>query len=143
MASQQEIELGRLAVARGLVTEEQVLTTLRARNQAPDGPDLGALLVARGLVPGALVEALRGAVARGEGAPAPRRRPARDEMSTEHEISLGSAREAIARETLEEAQAALATRRDEALRELRRLADEFPDTESGNRARELLAELGA
>lgn len=142
MASQQEIELGRLAVARGLVTEEQVLTALRARNQDPAGPDLGALLVARGLVPRALVDALRGAVERGEGRQPPRR-PARDELSTEHEISLGGAREAIARDTLEEAQAALATRRDEALRELRRLADEFPDTESGNRARELLAELGA
>lgn len=142
MASQQEIQLGRLAVQRGFVTEEQVLTALRARNQDPDGPDLGALLVEKGLVPPGVMVALRQAQARGEGGgPA---RPRRDEMSTEHEISLGTAREAIARESLEEAEALLSTpRREEGVRELRRLADEFADTESGNRARELLAALGA
>lgn len=142
MASQQEIELGRLAVKRGFVTEEQVLTALRARNQDPDGPDLGALLVMKGLLPAGVLVALRQAQARGEaGGPA---RPRRDELSTEHEISLGGAREAIARESLDEAEALLRTpRHDEGVRELRRLAEEFADTESGNRARELLAELGA
>ncbi len=141
MASQQEIELGRLAVQRGFVTEEQVLTALRARNQDPDGPDLGALLVERGLVPPGVMTALRQAHARGEGGrPA---RPRRDELSTEHQISLGGAREAIARDSLEEAEALLSTpRRDEAVRELRRLAAEFADTESGNRARELRGGLG-
>lgn len=142
MASEQEIALGRLAVSRGFLTEEQALTALRARNQDPDGPDLGGLLVHEGLVPAAVMQALRQALERGEGA-APAR-PARDEMSTEHEISLGNAREAIARDSLEEARALLTTaRRDEALRELRRLAADFADTESGNRARELLARLDA
>lgn len=141
MASQQEIQLGRLAVQRGFVTEEQVLVALRARNQDPQGPDLGEVLVRKGLVPAGVMAALRQAQARGEVAlPA---RPSRDELSTEHEISLGGAREAIARDSLEEARALLSTpRRDEAVRELRRLAEEFADTESGNRARELLAELG-
>jgi hypothetical protein len=139
VASEDEIQLGRLAVKRGFVTEEQVLTVLRARNDDPAGPDLGALLGARGLVPPLAVAALREAVARGEGRPAARR----DEMSTEHEISLSGAREAIARETLEEAQEHLDDgRRDEGVRELRRLAEDFPDTESGNRARALLEGLG-
>jgi hypothetical protein len=141
VADEHEIQLGRLAVKRGFVTEEQVLTALRARNQDPAGPGLGELLVARGLLPRGILDALSEAVRRGEGKPAAR--PRRDEMSTEHEISLGTAREAIARESLEEAQAALKTRRDEALRELRRLADEFADTESGNRARALLEQHGA
>lgn len=139
MADEHEIQLGRLAVKRGFVTEEQVLTALRARNQDPGGPGLGALLVARGLLPRGIMDALEEAVTRGEGRQARRR----DEMSTEHEISLGGAREAIARESLEEAQARLQTSRDEALRELRRLADEFADTESGNRAKALLEEHGA
>lgn len=141
MADELEIQLGRLAVKRGFVTEEQVLTTLRVRNQNPAGPSLGALLVERGLLPKGIMEALDEAVRRGEGKK-PAARPRRDEMSTEHEISLGGAREAIARESLEEAQAALKTNRDEALKELRRLADEFPDTESGNRARALLEQHG-
>lgn len=140
MASEQEIQLGRLAVKRGFVTEEQVLTALHARNRDPQGPDLGHLLVKQGLLPAGIMAALREAVQRGEGAPPSRRR---DEMSTEHEISLGGAREAIARESLEEARALLDTRRDEAVKELRRLADEFADTESGNHARQLLKQLGA
>ena len=85
MASEQEIALGRLAVKRGFLTEEQVLAALRVRNQDPAGPDLGALLVTHGLTSPAIVGALRQAVARGEGQVAQRR----DEMSTEHEISLG------------------------------------------------------
>jgi hypothetical protein len=140
VADEREIQLGRLAVKRGFVTEEQVLQTLHVRNQSPSGPTLGELLVARGFLPKGIMDALNEAVMRGEGKPAAR--PRRDEMSTEHEISLGGAREAIARESLEEAQAHLKTNREEALKELRRLADEFPDTESGNRARALLEQHG-
>jgi hypothetical protein len=141
VASEQEIQLGRLAVKRGFVTEEQVLTALHARNKDPLGPDLGHLLVKQGLLPAGIMAALREAVVRGEGAAPPRHR--RDEMSTEHEISLGGAREAIARESLEEARALIDSRRDEAVKELKRLAEEFADTESGNRARQLLKQLGA
>lgn len=137
MASEQEIQLGRLAVKRGFLTEEQVLAILRDRNADAAGPDLGALLVARGLVTQPIVAALKEAVKRGEGKPAARR----DEMSTEHEISLGGAREAIARASLEEAQALVKSRPAEAVAELQRLAQEFADTESGNRARKLLEQL--
>jgi hypothetical protein len=134
VASEQEIQLGRLAVKRGFLTEEQVLAILRDRNEDAAGPDLGALLVARGLMTAPIVGALQEAVKRGEGKPASRR----DEMSTEHEISLGGAREAIARASLEEAQALVRSRPAEARAELVRLAAEFADTESGNRAKKLL-----
>ena len=70
-------------------------------------------------------------------------RQGRDEAATDHMIPLGSAREAIARECLREAEAALDTDRDGALKELQRLAEEFADTESGNRAGALLREQDA
>lgn len=139
MASPDEIRLGRLAVKRGLVTEEQVLALLRQRNAAPQGPDLGVLLVQRGHVgPQALADLQRAAEA-GEGTQA----PSRHEASTDHEISLGSAREAIARASLDEAVEALRRgERAEATKELRRLTTDFRDTESGNKAREVLDSLG-
>ncbi|MGE0713522.1 MAG: hypothetical protein AB7N76_14235 [Planctomycetota bacterium] len=137
MADQREIELGRLAVERKLVTQEQVLSALRARNADPAGPDLGERLVAGGHLGAAALAALKAAVARGE-----RPRP-RSEASTDHMIPLGNTREAIARECLREAEAEVARDLASAIRELQRLAEDFSDTESGVRARERLAELGA
>lgn len=139
MASQEEIRLGRLAVKRGLVTEEQVLSLLRVRNAAPQGPDLGLLLVQKGHVGPQVLAELQQAAEQGEGAVA----PSRHEASTDHEISLSSAREAIARASLDEAVEALRRgERGEATKELRRLAADFSDTESGNRAREVLDSMG-
>lgn len=141
MASPEEIRLGRLVVKRGVCTDEQVLALLRVRNQDPTGPDLGVILLQRGLLGPQLLAELQRAVAQGEGTPA----TSRHEASTDHEVSVSSAREAIARECLNEAVAALRganAGREEALRELRRLAAEFSDTESGNRARAVLDEVG-
>lgn len=137
MAAQEEIELGRLAVERSLCTQEQVLAALRSRNADPEGPALGERLVAEGHLNVEALAVLRAAVARGM-----RARP-RSEASTDHAIPLGNTREAIARECLREAQGALAGDRAAALRELQRLAEDFSDTESGVRARELLSELEA
>lgn len=136
MANEAEIKLGRLAVERGLVTEAQVLDALRERNADLAGPDLGAVLVRRGLLDAPTREELARAVAAGAAA-APRQR---HDMSTDHMIPLEGAREAIARECLAEAQAALERDPEGARRELRRLAEEFADTESGARARALLEE---
>lgn len=135
MAEEGEIALARLAVERRLVTQEQVLAALRARNAEPSGPDLGARLVARGHLAAATLAELRGAVARGESA------PARHEASTDHMIPLSSTREAIARECLREALELLDTNRAEALVELERLSEDFQDTESGLAAQAKLTEL--
>ena len=139
MASADEIRLGRLAVKRGVCTDEQVIALLRTRNQDPAGPDLGVLLLQKGAITPQLLAELQRAAAQGEGAPA----TSRHERSTDHEISVSSAREAIARECLDEAVVFLREKgkRDEALKELRRLAAEFADTESGNRARAILDEV--
>ena len=128
MADTDEIKLGRLAVSRGLCSQEQVLSALRARNAAPEGPTLGTILVERGLVTLEALSELRAALLRGE------EQRERHEASTEREISLGGTREAIARACLEEALTALPKDRPGALRELERLAAEFGDTESGNKA---------
>lgn len=137
MASEAEIKLGRLVVERKLATEEQVLRTLRERNEDPDGPDLGARLVKRGLIDSGTLPALVRAVEAGESPQSKRRH----DMSTDHMIPLAGAREAIARECLREALEALSKNRDSALQEMRRLSREFPDTESGNKAQALLKEL--
>lgn len=134
MAEQNEIELARLAVERRLVTQEQVLAALRLRNADPQGPDLGQRLVQAGhLSPAVLVE-LRAAQARGE-VPRPRH-----EASTDHMIPLGSTREVIARECLREAIELLASDRERALIELRRLTEDFMDTQSGVEASQRLAQ---
>ncbi len=138
MATEVEIELGRLAVARGHATEAQVLDALQERNRDLTGPDLGARLVARGVIDETTRRALEAAVSSGA-APRPR---SRHDMSTDHLIPLEGAREAIARECLAEAQRALSSDPAGARRELQRLVEEFADTESGNRARALLEELG-
>lgn len=139
MADEAEIELGRLAVERSLVTQEQVLSALRARNAAPQGPDLGECLLREGLLGAEALAALRAAVQRGV------RARARHDASTDLSIPLGNTREAIARECLAEARALLSdpARRDEAQRELKRLVHDFADTESGHAARLLLEEQGA
>ena len=137
MASEAEIRLGRLAVERGLATEEQVLAALRERNAEPEGADLGDRLTAAGVLAEGALRDLRAAVAAGAAA-APR---PRHEAATDLEIPLGPAREMIARESLNEIQSLLPGRQDEAAHALRRLSEEFPDTESGNRARTLLREL--
>ena len=128
MASGDEIKLGRLAVQKGLLSQEQVLAALRVRNAAPAGPALGAVLVEKGLLSPAQLAELSASLERGED-PRDRR-----EVSTEQEISLSGTREAIARACLEEALAALGRDRQGALRELARLSSEFGDTESGNKA---------
>jgi hypothetical protein len=138
VASNEEIQLGRVLVNQELLTQEQVLTLIRCRNEAPDGPDLGALMVARGLVNEAQLAEARQAVADGQGNWV---KP-RHEMSTAHEISLSSTRETVARECLNEALEELSKDRAGAIQEIRRLADEFSDTESGNRALEHLKALG-
>ena len=137
MASEAEIKLGRLAVERRLATEEQVLGALRERNADPHGPELGERLVARGLFSGYVLSELRRALSSGPVVSS----QARADASTEHALPLGPTREAIARECLREAEDALASDRAAALLELRRLAAEFSDTESGNRAHALLGEL--
>lgn len=137
MANESEIQLGRLIVERSLATQEQVLQTLRERNADPEGPDLGARLVEKGILSATQLDDLSAA------ASAAQSRQARDEATTDHMIPLGSAREAIARECLREAEAALATDQAGALKELKRLSEEFADTESGNRAGALLREHGA
>jgi hypothetical protein len=125
VATEEEVRLGRIAVQRGFATEEQVIDALRARNAA--GGDLGDLLVARGLVPRAELPRLR---EQAKGA----RPAARDEVSTDHEISIAGTREILARDQLTEALKAVKRDPRNALRELKRLAEEFPDTESGVRA---------
>ena len=129
MATEEEVRLGRLAVMRGLATEEQVLDALRVRNRAESG-DLGAMLAERGLVTQAVLEDLRAAAKRGEGAVAKNRLDA----STELAVSLGNTREILARDQLEEALRAAPRDPGGALSELRRLAHDFRDTESGGRA---------
>jgi hypothetical protein len=141
MASEVEIRLGRLVVKRGLATEEQLLQALRQRNQAPGGPDLGQLLVQKGLLTPPVLAALQRDAAEGKGQ-VPAAKPARHEVTTDHQINLGSAREAIARECLDEALANMGKKKDEAVKELARLAAEFADTESGNRAKEVLRAVG-
>jgi hypothetical protein len=84
-----------------------------------------------------VLQELRKAVALGLA----RERRDRHEVSTDHQISLTGAREAIARESLAEAQRELRKNREAAVREIRRLVEEFSDTESGNRAAELLRRL--
>lgn len=130
MATEEEVRLGRLVVTRGHATEEQVLNALRERNAKPRGPDLAAILEARGLVPPPTIEELRRAVARGEGLAS----FDRNEASTDHEISIHGTREVIARDQLEEALRAAKAQPRVAHRELKRLAEEFRDTESGVRA---------
>lgn len=130
MATEEEVRLGRLVVARGLATEEQVLDALRERNRKPSGADLAAILEARRLVPAPALADLKKAVARGEGLVA----FDRNEASTDHEISIQGTREVIARDQLEEALRAAAKQPREAHKELLRLAQEFRDTESGVRA---------
>jgi hypothetical protein len=140
MASPVEIKLGRLVVDRGLCTQEQVIVALKERNADPEGPTLGARLVAKGFFSDYVLKELERVVETGvDGRPA----RGRHEASTERNIHLGSAREAIARECLNEARAQLDLDRDAALREIRRLAEEFQDRESGVAASELLRELGA
>lgn len=138
MASDEEIKLGKLVVARGLCTDEQVIGALRERNDDPDGPGLGERLAKAGFFSEyVLNELLRVLDSDEDGNP---QRP-RHEASTERNISLGSAREAVARECLNEAKSQLVANRDAAIQEIRRLAAEFQDTESGNSAASLLAEL--
>tara|TARA_R110002072_G_scaffold3940_1_gene28157 strand:- start:532 stop:945 length:414 start_codon:yes stop_codon:yes gene_type:complete len=137
MAEQNEIELARLAVERRLVTQEQVLAALRLRNADPQGPDLGERLVQTGHLSSEVLDELRQAQARGE-VPRPRH-----EASTDHMIPLGSTREVIARECLREAIEMLGTDRERALIELRRLTEDFMDTQSGVEASQRLAEENA
>ena len=137
MAEQNEIELARLAVERRLVTQEQVLAALRLRNADPQGPDLGERLVQTGHLSSEVLDELRQAQARGE-VPRPRH-----EASTDHMIPLGSTREVIARECLREAIEMLETDRERALIELRRLTEDFMDTQSGVEASQRLAEENA
>jgi hypothetical protein len=132
MAEQNEIELARLAVERRLVTQEQVLAALRQRNADPQGPDLGQRLVQSGHLTREALDELQQAQARGE-VPRPRH-----EASTDHMIPLGSTREVIARECLREAIEMLETDRERALVELRRLTEDFMDTQSGVEASERL-----
>lgn len=140
MASEEEIRLGKLVVQRKLCTDEQVLSTLRERNEDADGPALGVRLVGKGFFSEYVLTELNRVLDVGEdGAPT---RP-RHQASTERHISLGSARESVARECLTEAKSQLNTNREEALKEIKRLADEFQDTESGNAAKALLEELDA
>ncbi len=140
MASEEEIKLGKLVVERKLATQEQVLTTLRERNEEPAGPDLGARFVAKGLFSEYVLDELKRVLDTGpDGKPV----RSRHEASTERSISLGSARETVARECLNEARSQLDSNREAAIREIRRLAEEFEDTESGNAARAMLDELGS
>ena len=135
MASEHEIALGKLVVERNLATQEQILTTLRERNEDPEGDELGARLVAKGFFSEYVLQELARVLELGDdGKPA---RP-RHEASTERVISLGSAREAVARECFNEAKSQLEADPENAIREIRRLADEFEDTESGNAARAFL-----
>lgn len=126
MATEEEVRLGRIAVQLGFATEEQVIDALRARNAA--GGDLGDVLVQRGLVPRPELPRLRAE------AKAPPRARSRDDASTDHEISITGTREILARDQLAEALRAMPRDPRAALRELRRLAQDFPDTESGVRA---------
>ena len=132
MATEEEVRLGRLAVKQGHATEAQVLDALRERNAKPAGGDLGAILEARGLVTREVLAALRKSVAAGDGK-LPLGKP-REDQSTDHEISLESTREVIARDQLEEALRISKKQPKAALKELERLAKDFRDTESGVRA---------
>jgi hypothetical protein len=126
VASEEEVRLGRIVVQRGFATEEQVIDALRARNTG--GGDLGDVLVKRGLVPKAELAVLRDEARR---APSPKDRT---EVATDHEMSIAGTREILARDQLSEALRAVKRDPRGALRELQRLAKEFPDTESGVRA---------
>jgi hypothetical protein len=126
VATEEEIRLGRVAVAYGFATEEQVMDALRVRNSS--GGELGALLVKRGLIPAAELARLK------EEARRPTGPKNREELSTEHEISIGGTREILARDQLNEALRDVKRDPKAAVRALRRLAEEFPDTESGVRA---------
>jgi polyhydroxyalkanoate synthesis regulator phasin len=128
LADPQDIELGRLLVARGLLTQEQALALVRECNAEQRG--LSELVVVRGFASQQVVDRLRELTDGETRSPVARRADA----STEHEISLTTVREQVARACLEEALAALPSDRSGAFRELRRLATEFSDTESGNRA---------
>jgi hypothetical protein len=130
MASEAELRLGRLAVKRKLVTEEQVLGALHARNRDPKG-DLGEQLVTLGMIKRPDLDDLRARVERGEGREAA---TARQDRSTDHEISLTGVRETLARDQLEVALVRASRDKKGALAELERLAKEFPDTESGVKA---------
>ncbi|MCA8923908.1 MAG: hypothetical protein KDD82_19005 [Planctomycetes bacterium] len=136
MANPHEIELGRLLVARGLLTHEQVLALVREGNA--DGRELADLVVVRGHASQQVVDRLQEIIHNETRSPLARRADA----STEHEISLTGVRESIARACLEEALAMLPKDRGEAHRELRRLAQEFSDTESGIRAAQHLRAQG-
>jgi hypothetical protein len=127
VATEEDVRLGRIAVQRGFATEEQVIDALRVRNKS--GGDLGECLVQRGLVPQGELARLREA-AKQPAAPS----RGRDDVSTDHEISITGTREILARDQLAEALRALPHDPRAALRELKRLAKEFPDTESGVRA---------
>ena len=126
MPGEDDVRLGRLVVSRGLATEEQIIEALRARSMS--GEDLGAVLVRRGLVPAAALDGLRKAA---KEAPLP---TGRDDASTDFEISITGTREILARDQLLEALRTMPRDPRAALRELRRLAKDFQDTESGVRA---------
>ena len=134
MAAQAEIKLGRLVVERGLCTQEQVIVALKERNADPEGATLGERLVAKGFFSDYVLKELERVVATGaDGRPTRQRH----EASTERNISLGSAREAIARECLNEARALIDDDRDN--------ADEGPglvQALAGEEARDMLRELG-
>jgi hypothetical protein len=135
MASEEEVRLGRLAVKRGFVTEAQVVDALRARNAKKDG-DLGYELVARGLLKPDELPPLRDAARKGDGGVTPR-----DEASTDMEISISGTREVLARDMLLEAIRSMKRDPRSALRELKRLASEFADTESGVQAEQEARDL--
>ena len=88
MASTHELELGRVLVNQGLLTQEQVLSLVRTRNEAPSGPELGALALDRGLVSAAQLTQAQKDVAAGKG----KWVVARDQMETNCEISLSATR---------------------------------------------------
>src|SRR5947208_149485 len=124
MASDDELRLGRLAVKHGLVTEQQVIDALQSRSG-----ELGDVLVARGHLGRDRLAKVRDLVRQGQGAA-----PSRYEATTNAEIAIGGTREILARDQLDDALAAVKKNPAGALRDLRRLAGEFADTESGVRA---------
>jgi hypothetical protein len=137
VATDEEVRLGRLIVRLGHATEEQVLDALRERNRSPKGPDLASILETRGVVSPAVVAKLRKETASGGGAVL----FTRAEASTEHEISIQSTREVLARDQLDEALRLAKTEPKLGHRDLKRLAEEFRDTESGVRAANEAREL--
>jgi hypothetical protein len=130
VASEEEVRLGRLAVQRGFATQEQVIEALRVRNTS--GGDLGELLVKKGFLPAAELVRLREAA---RAAPSGTGKTW-NEASTDHAISITGTREILARDQLSEALRVKHKDPRGALRELRRLEGDFPDTESGVRAGE-------